>query len=964
MLTILGLSTINYTAKAQCTPNTGCTTDVCPDAGAGLPDGTVGVFYSEVITVVIPIDSAGFTVDSVELIGVGTLPPGLSYTCTPPSCTWPGNSFGCFVISGTPTDSGTYNLTLFFSYYLNGLPPQPGQIIYNSITVNGGSPPVCTPNTGCTTDLCPATGAGLPDGTEGVPYSESITVVIPQDSSGFTVDSVELLSISGLPPGLTYTCEPPSCTWPGNSFGCFVISGTPTTAGTYTLTLNFMYYLDIAGPTPGTVLYNTITINGVGGCNVQSSFTSSPGIVCQGDTVSFTNTSTGATSYNWLENGNSFATTANTTRVFGTAGTYIISLVADSATCSDTSSVIITVLAPPANPTITASGPTTFCQGDSVVLTGASGPALIWYWSTGQGTTSIVVTTSGSYTYTAEDINGCKSTSAPMVVTVTSGTIPTITASGPTSFCPGDSVTLTSSTGSTYFWSTGATTQSITVSIGGAYTVTVADSTGCSGTSTPTIVTLSSGSAPTITASGPTSICPGDSVILTSSTGNTYLWSTGATTQSITVSVSGAYTVTVPDSTGCIGTSTPTIVTVSSGSAPTITASGPTAFCQGDDVILVTDPGSSYLWSSGETTQSITVSASGVFTVTVTDSVGCSGTSLPTTVTVSPSPTIDLVTSTDASSCGASDGTINISASGGTAPLQYSIDGGATFVATNGFSGLSTGNYDVVVTDVLGCTVVGNTETITAPGAPTATAGANATICAGSDYTLSGTMGGTASSITWTSSGSGTFDTPSSVTATYTPSPGDISNGSVILTITSDDPDGIGPCTPAVDNMTLTINSGIVPSITLGGTTLSSSFASTYQWFFNGDTIAGATGQFYVATQTGFYTVTVTDINGCMATSAPTSVTVGIGEYISELDVLIYPNPNTGLFTLELNTLNSQSLELRIFNMVGQIVYNKSFSDYSGIFTTALDLTAQPPGIYNIQLATDKQVIVRRVVVE
>ena len=321
-LAFLSFSTIFSTANAQCIADTTCTTDICPDVGAGLPDGTVGVSYSETITVVIPLDSSGFTVDSVTLGSISGLPPGLTYTCTPPSCTWPGNSFGCFVISGTPTDTGIYNLTLFFTFYLNGLPPQPGTVSYNSITINGGI--LCTPDTTCTTDLCPAVGAGLPDGTVGVSYSEDITVVIPLDSSGFTIDSVELTGITGLPPGLTYTCAPPSCTWPGNSFGCFVISGIPTATGTYNLTLYFTFYLNGLPPQPGSVPYNSITINGSGGCNVLSSFTSNTTEVCEGGTINFTNTSSGATSYNWLEDGNSFATTTDGSRTFGTAGTFTI----------------------------------------------------------------------------------------------------------------------------------------------------------------------------------------------------------------------------------------------------------------------------------------------------------------------------------------------------------------------------------------------------------------------------------------------------------------------------------------------------------------------------------------------------------------------------------------------------------------------------------------------------------------
>ncbi|MEZ5069060.1 MAG: hypothetical protein R2847_11510 [Bacteroidia bacterium] len=110
----------------------------------------------------------------------------------------------------------------------------------------------------------------------------------------------------------------------------------------------------------------------------------------------------------------------------------------------------------------------------------------------------------------------------------------TITANGPTSFCPGGSVTLTASTGSSYLWSNGKTTKSITVTTAGSYSVTVSNGS-CSATSAPTVVTVTNNPTATITANGPTSFCPGGSVTLTASTGSSYLWSNGKTTKSITV---------------------------------------------------------------------------------------------------------------------------------------------------------------------------------------------------------------------------------------------------------------------------------------------------------------------------------------------------------------------------------------------------------------------------------------------
>jgi len=143
LLGIWGLVSLGEQTIAQCTPDLGCTTDLCPAEGAGLPDGTVGVAYSEVITTVIPADTSGISIDSIVLVSVDSLPPGLTYTCTPSSCGWPGNSIGCFTISGTPTDSGSYNIVLNFMVYLVfPFGTTPYSVNYNSITINSGVPPL------------------------------------------------------------------------------------------------------------------------------------------------------------------------------------------------------------------------------------------------------------------------------------------------------------------------------------------------------------------------------------------------------------------------------------------------------------------------------------------------------------------------------------------------------------------------------------------------------------------------------------------------------------------------------------------------------------------------------------------------------------------------------------------------------------------------------------------------------
>jgi hypothetical protein len=137
------------------------------------------------------------------------------------------------------------------------------------------------------------------------------------------------------------------------------------------------------------------------------------------------------------------------------------------------------------------------------------------------------------------------------------------TISGPTSYCPAQTITLTSSAAASYDWSTGGVAQDITVSTAGQYSVITKNASGCvADSATFTVTAAPAPTVPTITTSGATTICPGGSVTLTSSAASAYAWSTGATTSSITVTTAGTYTVTTTDTNGCMATSTAVTVTL------------------------------------------------------------------------------------------------------------------------------------------------------------------------------------------------------------------------------------------------------------------------------------------------------------------------------------------------------------------------------------------------------------------
>lgn len=121
--------------------------------------------------------------------------------------------------------------------------------------------------------------------------------------------------------------------------------------------------------------------------------------------------------------------------------------------------------------TAMANGPATFCSGDSVLLS-VTEPFNAYLWSTGETTASVVAKTAGNYTVTVTTDEGCTAVSNAVAVITDPVQVPTITASGDTVFCEGEAVTLTSSPAFAFNWSTGDTTQSITVTQSGVYTVT------------------------------------------------------------------------------------------------------------------------------------------------------------------------------------------------------------------------------------------------------------------------------------------------------------------------------------------------------------------------------------------------------------------------------------------------------------------------------------------------------------
>jgi hypothetical protein len=344
-------------------------------------------------------------------------------------------------------------------------------------------------------------------------------------------------------------------------------------------------------------------------------------------------TASGGDTYLW-NNGTTTTPTINAT----TSGDYFC-VVTSNAGCSDTTSAISVVLFPtPAIPTITSSGVTTFCLGGTVTL--SSSTANAYDWGSGNTAQDLVVITSGSYAVTTTDVNGCTAVSTSEVVTVNPNPIVTVAANGPTTFCLGGAVDLTSSEATGNVWTNAQTAQTIAVNTSGSYSTTVTDANGCTGVSNAVVVTVNSVPVPTITANGSLTLCNGASVDLTSSSANNNTWSTGSTNQTITVNTPTSITVTVLDpSTGCSATSLPTVTIDGGAIVPYIIVGGSAIICEGETVQLMSSEASGNTWSSGETTNVILVGTTGIYSVTYTSAAGCTTVSTNVPVLVNPDPT-------------------------------------------------------------------------------------------------------------------------------------------------------------------------------------------------------------------------------------------------------------------------------------------------------------------------------------
>jgi len=613
----------------------------------------------------------------------------------------------------------------------------------------------------------------------------------------------------------------------------------PTAPTTYTLVVT-----DVNGciSNPDTV---RVTVFPVPVANVLPA---GPVTFCQGDSATLTVTQPFAR-YLW-SNGD----TTRSTRV-RTSGSYSV-IVTDINGCRDTSNPVSVTVNPTTIPTITATGPTSFCQGDSVTL--IASPGFVRYrWSNGDTNAIITVKTTGNYRVTATDLNGCATLSAPTSVTARPNPVkPTITASGPRTFCQGDSVILQVPAGyATYQWSSGETVRRIIVKTAGRYAVVVGDTSGCRTLSDSVTIVVNPLPTPLVTVNGPTRFCQGDSTSISAPVGYVaYLWSTGARTRTITVKTTGDYWVDVTDTNLCRARSDTASIQMDSLPKVKLTTSGPPAICQGDSVSIQAPTGFVvYQWSNGAPTPTINVAQAGSYWVLLTDTNGCIGRSDTIRVTVNPNPTPKITVNGPTTVC---DGdTVTLSAPLGMARYIWS-NGDSTRVSRIGRSG----DYWVRVFDNRGCQGYSDTVSVTVNPKPVArlTIGGPTSVCQGDSVILIAPPGFVR--YAWSNGAT----SPAIIAR---------STGNYFVRVTD-----TNSCVAPSDTVAVRVNAIPVPTITFNGprticngdTTILSAPSGyvTYLWS-NGETT-----QSISATIAGAYTVTVSDTNGCTGTSRPANLFV------------------------------------------------------------------------------------------
>lgn len=562
-----------------------------------------------------------------------------------------------------------------------------------------------------------------------------------------------------------------------------------------------------------------------------------------------------------------------------------------------------------------------------------------YIWGGGQTTPFLYVDSTGYYSVTVIDSNNCRATDS---LFVTINDLPLAPFNNDTiSQCSYDTIDALN-VGSSYLWNTNDTTQSIVPGASGTYSVTITSPDGCVLNDQITLNLF----ADAVAQLGPdTSFCLGGSATLNAGTGpvgTNYTWSTGATSQVVVISAPGTFTVTVTTPQGCSASDE---ITLSATQPPVVSLGPDSTFC--DDFTL--DPGNvgtTYSWSTGATSQSISGTVSGTYSVTVTDVNGCSETD-DVNILVRPTPNVDL--GLDKVVCANQPVTLD-------AGFPGFIYQWSTLATTQTITVNTPGSYFVQVTDPgSGCMGM---DTINLNGSfLTANLGPDFSLCNGTSATLDAGSG--AAAYLW-NDGSTAQTLQINQAGTY------------IVQVA----DGFG----CVDTDTINVNAAVPPTATISGPNTTAMLQNiqfngnsantnvTYSWDFGDGNTSNQQNPTHQYQAMGSFQVCLTVSNGLCATTTCQDVTVsapvGVEDALFAQSVNVYPNPNNGSFSVSFDLPKALDLRVEVYAVTGQKLVDRELNAVRALIED-VDISDYAKGMYFLKITSDKgNEMIRKVIVE
>jgi hypothetical protein len=450
-----------------------------------------------------------------------------------------------------------------------------------------------------------------------------------------------------------------------------------------------------------------------------------------------------------------------------------------------------------------------------------------------------------------------------------------------------------------------------------------------------------------------------------SAAGATFVGGTSTTSATNTVDFSGSATsgtLSVVAKNSC-GNSTARTIAVTVGTAPAQPGSFLTAsasVCQGQNGVPYTIPAvsgaTSYTWSfsgtgatftSGTTTTSPTnsvdfssIATSGDISVTASNSCGTSA-ARNTSVSVNTPPTASVTPLGPVDLC--EDDSVTLTAGAGSGySYQWKRDGQPVGTNTANYAAKVSGNYKVVVTGTGGCKDSTSEVEVTVHNRPSGTLTPGDTaFCEGGVVTLTVLTSDTGLDYRW-KNGSATIGL---ATANFLEI-----NETGVYTVVLSRPQVPGGCADTTPPVTVTVYPLPTPQITWDGQTLhvESGYAG-YQWSAGGQAIVGATDSTFQPSSNGGYAVTVTDANGCSATTPVYNVTLDVDDIMQvAAQVQVYPNPSDGLVHIAAPT----GVDVTLHGMDGRLLQRKTDAQ-------VIDLSGYAEGVYLLRIMTQDGALIK-----